>query len=193
MVYAVIDTNIFVSAFITKNATASTRRVINSLFAGKIRWRYWTMENKMTASANYAMRHPPCLQSHQTAIPTMRSQSSKYLFVSMRSHKKFFSKAGSSPHKKTQLRCWRRPLMVRQPYSEAGWAPSRAVSSFPLRGKVVQMSAMKARFQIAECSQPSPWEKGLGGNGGPSLKGKGGLVGFRKNTFFQKSSPKDNL
>ena len=36
MVYAVIDTNIFVSAFITKNATASTRRVINSLFAGKI-------------------------------------------------------------------------------------------------------------------------------------------------------------
>ena len=28
MVYAVIDTNIFVSAFITKNATASTRRVI---------------------------------------------------------------------------------------------------------------------------------------------------------------------
>lgn len=52
MVYTVIDTNIFVSAFITKNATASTRRVINSLFAGKIRWRYWTMENKMTVSAN---------------------------------------------------------------------------------------------------------------------------------------------
>ena len=37
MVYAVIDTNIFVSAFITKNATASTRRVINSLFEGKIK------------------------------------------------------------------------------------------------------------------------------------------------------------
>lgn len=37
MVYAVIDTNIFVSAFITKNATASTCRVINSLFAGKIK------------------------------------------------------------------------------------------------------------------------------------------------------------
>lgn len=37
MVYAVIDTNIFVSSFITKNATASTRRVINSLFAGKIK------------------------------------------------------------------------------------------------------------------------------------------------------------
>ena len=30
-----------------------------------------------------------------------------------------FSKAGSSPHKKLQLRCWRRPLMVRQPYSAA--------------------------------------------------------------------------
>lgn len=37
MVYAVIDTNIFVSSFITKNATASTRRVINSLFTGKIK------------------------------------------------------------------------------------------------------------------------------------------------------------
>ena len=35
MVYAVIDTNIFVSAFITKNATASTRRVINSLLQEK--------------------------------------------------------------------------------------------------------------------------------------------------------------
>ena len=39
--------------------------------------------------------------------------------VSLRFHKKLFSKAGSSPHKKPQLRCWRRPLMVRQPYSEA--------------------------------------------------------------------------
>ncbi len=37
MVYAVIDTNIFVSSFITKNQTASTRRVINSLFEGKIK------------------------------------------------------------------------------------------------------------------------------------------------------------
>ena len=27
------------------------------------------MENKMTVSANYAMRHPSCLQSPQTAIP----------------------------------------------------------------------------------------------------------------------------
>ena len=38
-------------------------------------------------------------------------------------------KAGSSPHKKPQLRCWRRPLMVRQPYSVAVWAPSRAVGT----------------------------------------------------------------
>lgn len=37
MVYAVIDTNIFVSSFITKNDTAATRRVINSLFTGKIK------------------------------------------------------------------------------------------------------------------------------------------------------------
>lgn len=37
MVYAVIDTNIFVSSFITKNATSSTRKVINNLFAGNIK------------------------------------------------------------------------------------------------------------------------------------------------------------
>ena len=37
MVYAVIDTNIFVSSFITKNQTAATRRVINSMFEGKIK------------------------------------------------------------------------------------------------------------------------------------------------------------
>lgn len=37
MVYAVIDTNIFVSSFITKNPTASTRRVINSMFNGRIK------------------------------------------------------------------------------------------------------------------------------------------------------------
>ena len=36
MVYAVIDTNVFVSSFITKNSSASTRRVINSMFDGKI-------------------------------------------------------------------------------------------------------------------------------------------------------------
>lgn len=37
MVYAVIDTNIFVSSFITNNPSASTRRVINSMFDGKIK------------------------------------------------------------------------------------------------------------------------------------------------------------
>lgn len=37
MVYAVIDTNIIVSSFITKNSNASTRRVINSMLSGKIK------------------------------------------------------------------------------------------------------------------------------------------------------------
>lgn len=37
MVYAVIDTNIFVSSFITKNQTASTRRVVYSMFDGRIK------------------------------------------------------------------------------------------------------------------------------------------------------------
>ncbi len=50
--------------------------------------------------------------------------------VSLRFHKKLFSKAGSSPHKKPQLCCWRRPLMVRQPYSEA--VQSDEEERFPL-------------------------------------------------------------
>ncbi len=37
MVYAVIDTNILVSSFITKNAEASTRRVVVCILAGKIK------------------------------------------------------------------------------------------------------------------------------------------------------------
>lgn len=37
MVYAVIDTNIIVSSFITKNPSSSTRRVINSMLCGKIK------------------------------------------------------------------------------------------------------------------------------------------------------------
>lgn len=37
MVYAVIDTNIFVSSFITKNENASTRKVIKNMFNGKIK------------------------------------------------------------------------------------------------------------------------------------------------------------
>ena len=74
-----------------------------------------------------------------------------------------------------------RPLMVRQPYCAAVQSDRRSgYIPCPLRGKVVQMSAMKVRFHIAECSQPSPWEKGLGESGGPSPKVKGGLVGFRR-------------
>ena len=37
MVYAVIDTNIIVSSFITKNPSSATRRVINSMLNGKIK------------------------------------------------------------------------------------------------------------------------------------------------------------
>ena len=37
MVYAVIDTNIIVSSFITKNPSSATRRVINSMLCGKIK------------------------------------------------------------------------------------------------------------------------------------------------------------
>lgn len=37
MVYAVIDTNIIVSSFITKNPSSATRRVINSMLSGKIK------------------------------------------------------------------------------------------------------------------------------------------------------------
>lgn len=37
MVYAIIDTNIIVSSFITKNPSSSTRRVINSILSGKIK------------------------------------------------------------------------------------------------------------------------------------------------------------
>ncbi len=37
MVYAVIDTNIIVSSFITKNPSSATRRIINSMLSGKIK------------------------------------------------------------------------------------------------------------------------------------------------------------
>ena len=80
-------------------------------------------------------------------------------------------KAGSSPHKKPQLRCWRRPLMVRQPYSEAVWAPSRAVGTSPVPwgerglGKAVEPSLMVKKDGLI-------LEK--------NLRFKGELVGFRK-------------
>lgn len=37
MIYAVIDTNIIVSSFLTKNEMAATRRVINSVLDGLLR------------------------------------------------------------------------------------------------------------------------------------------------------------
>lgn len=37
MVYAVIDTNIIVSSFITRNPSSPTRRVITSMLSGKIK------------------------------------------------------------------------------------------------------------------------------------------------------------
>ena len=40
MVYAVIDTNIIVSSFITRNPSSPTRRVINSMLSGKIKALY---------------------------------------------------------------------------------------------------------------------------------------------------------
>lgn len=60
MVYAVIDTNIFVSAFITKNATASTRRVTNSLFAGKIKLThlYINHQGKKNKSHRDCLKNP---------------------------------------------------------------------------------------------------------------------------------------
>ena len=36
MIYAVIDTNVLVSAFITKNLKASTSKVLNAVLAGEI-------------------------------------------------------------------------------------------------------------------------------------------------------------
>ena len=36
MIYAVIDTNVFVSAFITHNLNSATRKVVDSVFGGKI-------------------------------------------------------------------------------------------------------------------------------------------------------------
>ena len=53
------------------------------------------------------------------------------------------------------------------------------------------MSAMKARFQIAECSQPSPCEKGLGESGGALFKGKEGRGDFRKTSFERRQVQSD--
>ena len=64
-----------------------------------------------------------------------------------------FSKAGSSPHKKLQLRCWRRPLMVRQPYSVAVWAPFLS----PTRGT----EGVVKTIERAVGTSPVPWGERL--------------------------------
>ena len=61
-------------------------------------------------------------------------------------------KAGSSPHKKPQL-CWRRPLMVRQPYSVAVWAPFLS----PTRGS----EGVVKTIERAVGTSPVPWGERL--------------------------------
>ena len=79
------------------------------------------MENKMTVSANYAMRHPSCPCGHPTQ-PFFSKQhaSSKHPF-SIEQAANILNSVSLRfiPHKKLQFAAWRRPLMVRQPYSEA--------------------------------------------------------------------------
>ena len=65
------------------------------------------------------------------------------------------------PHKKPQLRCWRRPLMVRQPYS------------------VAVQSDEKERFPLF------PWGEKTEMRGGAFFNGKEGRVDFRKNLRFK--------
>ena len=74
------------------------------------------------------------------------------------------------PHKKPQLRCWRRPLMVRQPYSEAVWAPFLS----PIRGT----EGVVKTIERAVGTSPVPWgERGLGKAVEPSLMvKKDGLI-----------------
>ena len=87
-------------------------------------------------------------------------------------HQHLHVQGGPIPHEKN----WRRPLMVRQPYSVAVRAPSRS-GYIPLLLR----------------------RRGLGGRGGAFLNGKEGRVGFRKNVVelpleretegFEKSLP----
>ena len=154
MVYAVIDTNIFVSAFITKNATASTRRVINSLFAGKIKplyndeiieeysevlhrskfhladkdiqrndgdiglWRIRWQYQQITQCAIHLVCSPLKQQFQQATCIEQAS-----LLHRASSKHPASCPCGSSRTKNRSSAAWRRPLMVRQPYSEAVWAP----------------------------------------------------------------------
>ena len=109
----------------------------------------------LPSAANPAMRphnHPalcPC-------VP-INSNSCKLRAISK------LSKAGSSPHKKPQLCCWRRPLMVRQPYSEAVWAPFLS----PTRGT----EGVVKTIERAVGTSPVPWgERGLGKAVDPPLR-----------------------
>ena len=92
-------------------------------------------------------------------------------------------KAGSSPHKKPQLRCWRRPLMVRQPDSEAVWAPSRAVGTSPVPWgeRLCKWAQWKFAFILPSAANLLHEKKGLGESGGAFFNGKEGRVDFRKN------------
>ena len=113
-----------------------------------------------------------------------------------------FSKAGSSPHKKLQLRCWRRPLMVRQPYSVAVWAPflsptrgtegvvktiERAVgtSLVPWGERLCKWAQWKSAFILPSAANLLHEKKGLGKSGGAFFNGKEGRVDFRKNLRFK--------
>ena len=115
----------------------------------------------------------------------------KHLFVSLRSHKQLFRKAGSSPHKKPQLCCWRRPLMVRQPYSVAVWAPflsptrgtegvvktiERAVgtSLVPWGERLCKWAQWKFAFILPSAANLLHEKRGLGKAVEPSLMGKSG-------------------
>ena len=96
-------------------------------------------------------------------------------------------KAGSFPHKKPQLRCWRRPLMVRQPYSVAVWAPflsptrgtegvvktiERAVGTSPVPWgeRLCKWAQWKFAFILPSAANLLHEKKRLGKSGGPSLK-----------------------
>ena len=92
-------------------------------------------------------------------------------------------KAGLSPHKKSQLRCWRSPLMVRQPYSEAVWAPRRAVGTSPVPWgeRLCKWAQWKFAFILPSAANLLHEKKGLGESGGALFYGKEGRGDFRNN------------
>ncbi len=74
MVYAVIDTNIFVSSFITNNPSASTRRVVNGLFDRKITPLY---NNEILKEYNEVL-HRPKFKLNEKDIIGLLSYIKKY-------------------------------------------------------------------------------------------------------------------